>query len=129
MGDMDFPFGQTVFRDRRGTKVDPYNPSKTRAIDEFDPELTIELAGAQVASTSSTALRNATRTEILTAKSLYLTDVDADVREGDRIRVGGSKDDLSSGVAYMVTARPASDVNPFTGWQPVVEIPLENVKG
>lgn len=33
------------------------------------------------------------------------------------------------GEVYYVNARSAADTNPFTGWQPVVEIPLEMKEG
>jgi hypothetical protein len=125
---MGFAHGVTVFRDRRGRTPDPYNPTSTTEGD-WDPELTIELPGAFVASTSSTALVNATRSQILTAKSLYLSDPDADVLPRDRIRVGGVKDDFTTGTPYMVDARPQADTNPFTGYRPAVEIPLEGVTG
>jgi len=125
---MEFTHGETVFRDRSATTADPYNPSRqVRA--EWDPELTIELEQAFVATSSSRAVATATRTQLFTDKSLYLTDPDADVQEGDRIRTGGTKEDLDSGTAYMVPARPIADTSPFTGWRPVVEIPLELPEG
>ena len=66
---------------------------------------------------------------MLTAKSLFSTDSDVDVVPGDRIRTGGTADNKDSGIAYMVTARGEADVNPFTGWQPYAEFPLERVEG
>lgn len=117
---MDFPHGQTVLRDRRLRTADPYNPSSTVAGD-WDTEHPLTVPGAFVASSTSTALQGATREQVLTNKSLYLTDPSADVQPGDRIRVGTE--------TYMVQVRPAADVNPFTGWQPVMEIPLELVEG
>ena len=125
---MDFEFGETVHRDRRPGIADPYNPARTVPGDWAGAE-TIVLELAFVAASSSRALTTATRMQMLTAKSLYLTEPDADVKAGDRIRVGGTEDDLDSGTPYMVPARPAGDTNPFTGWQPVVEIPLELVEG
>lgn len=124
---MEFPFGQTVFRDRRALIPDPYNPSKQ--VPGGDWGSSIQLAGAFVASSSSSSQRDATRAQILTSKSLYLGDTTADVVAGDRIRVGGTIGDLASGTAYLVEARPEADVNPFTGWQPVVEIPLTLTEG
>lgn len=130
---MDFPFGQTVFRDRRTTTANPHNPSRPVEGD-WDPALTIQIDGAFVAASSTsgssaTAVRDATRSQLLTSKSLYLSDPTADVLPRDRIRVGGSLGDMSSGIAYLVEVFPDADVNPFTGWQPVAEVPLENVRG
>lgn len=125
---MGYPFGETVFRDRRARIADPYRPTVTTE-DDWDPDLTIELPGAFIASSSSSARADATRSEILTDKSLYLTDPDADVIPRDRIRQGGTLEDLDSGTAYMVKVRPQADTNPFTGWRPVAEIPLERVEG
>ena len=122
----DFPNGQSVYRDRRGSSMDPYS-QKERPTGEWDEELTITIENAFVASTSSAALRSATRSEILTAKSLYLTDPTADVRPGDRIRTADMP--FTGSDPYFVHERPAADTNPFTGWQPVQEIPLEEVSG
>lgn len=116
---MDFPDGQQVFRDRRKLIPDPYNPDSTTPGDWDDPD-TIDLEGF-VASSSSSSMSDATRNQVLTSKSLYLTDPSADVLVGDRIRWGNSK--------MYVEALPSADVNPFTGWQPVVEIPLSGVAG
>jgi hypothetical protein len=117
---MQFPHGELVERDRRQLEADPYNPDR-QAPGSWDDAETIELEEAFVASSSATALPDATRSQILAAKSLYLTDVEADVLVGDRIRAGGR--------IYYVNEIPASDVNPFTGWQPAVEIPLDLTLG
>ncbi|MGV8852831.1 MAG: hypothetical protein ACOH1M_09740 [Rhodoglobus sp.] len=116
---MDLPFAVPVLRERRKRIVDPYNPGKTIAGPWADPD-TIPLKGF-VASSSSSALKDATRNQVLTAKSLFLSDPTADVLVGDRIRVGTEK--------YEVEAIPAADINPFTGWQPAVEIPLTGATG
>ncbi|MBW8025294.1 hypothetical protein EOG37_01180 [Clavibacter michiganensis subsp. michiganensis] len=116
---MEFPAGITVYRDRRREVPSRYvNETRPGSWDDVD---TIEIPEAFVASSSSSSLRNATRSQILTAKSLYLGDVTADVQPGDRIRFGSS--------ALYVHERPEADTNPFTGWTPVVEIPLESTEG
>ena len=126
---MDFAFGQTVFRDRRGTLTDPYNPTRTIGEGDWDAAQTIVLTGAFVASSSSLSRGDATRSQRLTEKSLYVSDPTADVQARDRIRVGGTQGDLTSGTPYLVDVRPDADVNPFTGWQPVLEIPLTLIEG
>jgi hypothetical protein len=118
---MEFPEGVTVQRDRRRTIADPYNPAVPRLGRWDEPLDTITIEQAFVASSSSSSLRNATREQILTAKSLYVSDPDADIRAKDRIRVGGE--------TYYVHAKPSGDTNPFTGWRPALEIPLEENDG
>jgi hypothetical protein len=116
---MGYAHGETVTRLRKQLVTDPYT-NKPTAGDWSNPD-ELPLEGAFVASSSSTSLRNATRTQILTSKSLYLRKADADVREGDRIRAGSH--------TYSVVAVPAADKNPFTGRRPAVEIPLEEAQG
>lgn len=114
---MQFPHGQTVYRDRPKRQPDRYNPSASRPTTGVD---TITIENAFVASSSSRSLKTAARNEVLTSKSLYCAP-GVDVKLGDIIRVGSDK--------YTVDEVPAADTNPFTGWQPVVEIPLTNAKG
>jgi len=116
---MEFPFGQTVHRDRRKQITDPYDATKT-VPGTWDDVETVPILNAFVASSSSAGGRDATRTQVLTSKSLYCAP-GADVEVGDRIR--------AAGVDYYVNAKPTADVNPFTGWQPVMEIPLDNTEG
>lgn len=128
---MEFPFGELVVRERRQSVTDPYDPGAQVPGSWEDPLAYLPLDGAFVASSSSTAPVDATRSQILTEKSLYLTDPQADVRAGDRIRRGGVLDAgvWSGGDVLYVNVRPAADTNPFTGWQPVVEIPLDMTEG
>jgi len=107
-----------VVRLRPRLTADPY--AGTTAPDWTQPSDDVALARAFVASASSVQNRDANRTQLLTAKSLYCDPAD-DVQPLDRIR--------ADGVTYTVTAVPAADTNPFTGWQPVQEIPLEEVRG
>lgn len=130
---MEFPFGEQVVRERRQPITDPYDPDTQVPGSWGDPLDYIELEQAFVASSSSVARMDATRHQILTEKSLYLTDPAADVQPGDRIRRGGVLDEdsgtWSGGELLYVNVRPAADTNPFTGWQPVVEIPLDMAEG
>lgn len=116
---MEFQFGQTVTRERRRLAADPY--SGGQAPGGWVNAETVELPGAFVASGSSSSLKSGDRSQAITAKSLYLSDPDADVLVGDRIRMGSS--------LWQIEAKPEADVNPFTGWQPVMEIPLVEVLG
>ncbi|GAA3947886.1 hypothetical protein GCM10022383_27090 [Microbacterium soli] len=116
---MEFPFGESVFRDRRRPVPNPANPDRPLP-GSWDDVDTITVDGAFVASSSSMGSADATRSDVLTAKSLYCHPA-SDVKVGDRIRRGSE--------TYYVHARPEADVNPFTGWHPVVEIPLEMSEG
>lgn len=130
---MEFPFGEDVVRERRQPVIDPYDPGAHVPGSWDDPLDYLPLEQAFVASSSSRAPVSATRHQILTEKSLYLTEPTADVVAGDRIRRGGVLDEdtgvWSGGEVLYVNVRPAADTNPFTGWQPVVEIPLDMTEG
>lgn len=118
---MEFPFGEFVVRERRQPVTDPYDPG-AQVPGSWEGTLdTLELDGAFVASSSSTAQVDATRSQVLTDKSLYCTDPAVDVQVGDRIRRGVD--------VFYVNARPSADTNPFTSWQPVAEIPLDLTEG
>lgn len=121
---MEFAHGQTVFRHRYPLIQDRYNPARKIPDYSGTPE-TEPLERAFVASSSSVSVRDATRSQILTDKSLYLTDVSADVQVGDRI---GTTEDPDA-AEFQIEVVPSADTNPFTGWQPVQEIPLEGAVG
>ena len=116
---MEFAHGSTVKRLRARPLLDPYSKKAIGA--DWATADEVELPGAFVASSSSAVRTDATRTQALEWKSLYLTDVAADVQVGDRI--------VAAGVTYVIDAVPTADVNPFTGWQPVREIPLKSGTG
>jgi len=115
---MDFAAGVAVIRQRARMKIDPYS-KRPMPTDWNDPD-TATINGAFVASASSVGITTELRQQVQTTKSLYC-DPAADVRIGDRI--------VSGTHTYTVTAVPEADTNPFTGWQPVQEIPLEEVLG
>lgn len=118
---MELSFGETVVRERRMPVIDPYDPDALVPGSWGDPLDTLSLEQAFIASSSSVAPADATRRQVLTEKSLYCTDANVDVQVGDRVRRGNE--------TYYVNARPAADTNPFTGWQPIVEIPLDMTEG
>lgn len=118
---MEFPFSEQVTRERRRPVTDPYDPDTLVPGSWGAPLDTLTIDQAYIASSSSVAPVDATRRQVLTEKSLYCTDPDVDVQAGDRIRRGAE--------LYYINARPAADMNPFTGWRPVVEIPLDMSEG
>lgn len=111
-------FHGNVLRWRRPVLPDPYNPDRTVRADWADAVPTV-IGGAWIASSSSSATRNENRLQVMTAKSLYLDDPFADIQRHDGISVTGA-----SGPDYVVEVMPSADYNPFTGWQPVREVPL-----
>ena len=114
--DMEFPEGVTVQRLRAGRTWDPY--SETYIEGDWDNPDVLDLPGAFIAQASTSSTQTEHRTQVLETKSLYLTEPDADVREGDRVRV------WPAGAQLTVGGVPAADTNPWTGWQPVREVPL-----
>lgn len=114
---MRFPHGRTVYRLRPGQELDPYAEKETPS-DWGTPEV-LPLRGAFIAQSSTSTLSDPTRSQALEAKSLYCQPGD-DVQKGDRIRDG----DTDDAPVYTVDGIPAADTNPFTGWQPVREVPL-----
>ncbi|UOE45475.1 hypothetical protein [Agromyces larvae] len=118
---MEFPFGEPVVRERRTPVTNPYDPGATVPGPWDGPLDELPIDGAFIGSSTSTAPSDATRQQVLTSKSLFCVDPAVDVQVGDRIRRGSE--------VYYVNARPEADTNPFTGWQPVVEIPLDMTEG
>ena len=115
---MKFHHGQSVERLRAKLSLDPYSKKLSKA-DWTNPDV-VTIAGAFVAQSSTTSQADASRTSGDESMSLYCAP-DSDVRQFDRIRT-------SRGV-YQIDGIPAADVNPFTGWQPVMETRLSRTVG
>lgn len=111
------PFGQSVKRRRRRMVLDDYSQENTLG-DWTDPLPDVVLEDAFVASSSGTAQTSEDGTYVITTKSLYCGP-DADVLAGDRI--------IDGATTYDIPHKPEADTNPFTGWQPLAEIPLREV--
>lgn len=112
-----------MVRERRPQVVDPYDPDRT-VPGSWDAASSLTIERAWIAQSSSISLTTATRVQTLTAKSLFSTNPFADVKPGDRVR-----DPDNPGEYLYVTAEGHSDTNPFTGWRPYIELPLEKVEG
>lgn len=119
VADEGFPAGESVVRLRRKEIADPYSGQLT--LGDWSDPTEVTLDGAFVASSSTTSQSEAGRTELLEEKSLYLDNPGADVQAQDRIRAGG--------VVYLIDGMPSADTNPWTGWQPLREIPLRRDTG
>jgi hypothetical protein len=112
----------TVIRQRRRQVPSPSNPDRTVPADWSDEPGELPLEGAYIGDASSSAPPDPTRSQSVTTKSLYLTDATADVLRGDRVV-------SAAGNKYDVRVKPDAVRNPFTGWCPVLEVPLVNVEG
>lgn len=119
---MEFQFGVTVYRLRPKAVWDQYSNSFIPG--NWDDPDELELPGAFIAQSSTAIVTSEARTQALEEKSLYLTDTEADVQVGDRIRQG-----TAGPAAFLVDGVPTADTNPFTGWQPAREIPLRAATG
>jgi hypothetical protein len=126
---VDFPYGEMLYRDRRGRVPDPYDPGRTIAGEWDDDSMeSIELPGCYLAQPDAKSIPDATREEIAVARDLRLSDNSLDVEPGDRIRRGDTIPPASRN-AYFVKVRPEPLTNPFTGWQPPLAIPLSQTEG
>ncbi len=117
---ISLPYGTTVYRLRARSVYDPVSDSMVEG-DWGTPD-SIAIPEAFIAQSSTASVPGATRTQVLESKSLFCAP-DADVQMGDRIQDG------EGGPIYPVDGVPAADVNPFTGWQPVREVPLQRAVG
>lgn len=117
-------FDGVVYRWRRKRVPDKYNPAK-QTVGPWSEADVVPIEGAAVLSSSGAALRNEDRVGALTLKSLYLDDPEADVQKGDGISLspGGTSPE------FQIEVLPQADSNPFTGWQPVREVPLKGAEG
>jgi hypothetical protein len=110
-----------ILRDRPATEPDPYNPGRTRPAATWDDAATITLPDtpdAWIGTPSIQASGDPARSSTSSTASLFC-DATVDVRQGDRLRYGGH--------TFIVQAVPLSTPNPWTGWQPPVEIPIQEV--
>lgn len=117
---VEFEHGTTVHRLRPKPVWDPV--SETYVLGDWDDPDVLTLDGAFIAQSSTSTIGDATRTGALEDKSLYCAP-DADVQFGDRVREG------ATGPTFPVDGIPAADTNPFTGWRPIREVPLQRAAG
>lgn len=112
-------FGRPLKRLRAEDEYDPYNP--LHKVPNWDGEVD-ELAFNGFISTSSSVMSpDGAREQVATDATLTVADPNVDIRRGDRIKDGGR--------VYVVDVVPSVDVNPFTGWQPTLEVGLLEVEG
>lgn len=118
---MEFPHGETVTRERRMPVADPYDPTSTVPGSWDDPLDVLEIPSCFIDTAASTSTDDATRSPVSTTATLHCTTPDVDVQVGDRVRRGAD--------VFYVRERSEADTNPFTGFRPVVSIPLDMEEG
>ncbi|NMW88054.1 hypothetical protein [Mobiluncus curtisii] len=114
-----FDMPQRFERLRAKFETDPYDPDSPGVPDWSSPDV-LEFEGFLTESTS-TILPDSVREQVSTSGVLTVTDPSLDIRVGDRVRQGGK--------IWQITGRPAKDKNPFTGWQPTLEITIQQLEG
>ena len=74
-----------------------------------------------IATASSVMTPDGAREQAVTTGTLTVADPTVDIRRGDRIKDGSH--------VYTVDVVPSVDASPFTGWQPTLEVGLQEVEG
>lgn len=115
---MDFPYGETVTRQRGTPTVDPYSGEAT-GVDWTTPT-ELAIPGCAFNPGRSTEPLQDARTAVLTQPEVYAP-YGSDVLAGDRLVVRGD--------VYEVDGNPADWRSPFTGWEPGMVIPLKRAEG
>ena len=120
MSGSDFgDFGRPLKRLRASLAEDPYNPART--VPDWDGEVDELAFNGFIAMASSVMTPDGAREQAVTAVTLTVADPTGDIRRGDRI-----KDGLH---VYTADVAPSGDANPLTGWQPTLEVGLQEVEG
>ena len=112
-------FGRPLRRLRAKGGFDPYNP--LHMVPNWDGAVD-ELAFNGFISTSSSVMSpDGAREQVVTDATLTVADPNVDIKRGDRIKDGSH--------VYTVNVVPSVDANPVTGWQPTLEVGLQEVEG
>lgn len=120
MSGSDFSgFGRPLKRLRAPLVEDPYNPART--VQDWDGEVDELTFNGFIATASSVMTPDGAREQAVTAVTLTVADPTVDIKRGDRIKDGSH--------VYTVDVVPSVDANPFTGWQPTLEVGLQEVEG
>lgn len=111
-------FGVKMRRQRAAQVKDSYNAMRTvpdwSTVDELD-------FYGFIASQSSAMTPDGAREENTATSILTVEDPGVDIRRGDRI--------VSDGRTFSVDGVPETDANPFTGWQPTMQVRIQEVTG
>lgn len=101
----------------------PSNMNPDRTVEDWVNPEELMFTGF-LASTSSIQTEDNNRRITTSTATLTVPDSTVDIAVNDRIRT-----EPDDGRLWRVAGFPSFDRNPFTGWQPTREIPLEEVTG
>jgi hypothetical protein len=113
------PVLQEFTRRRAAQIADPYDLESTVEDWEHSDEVTLR---GFISSQTSTEQADPVRSQLITTKQLIIPDPGADIRRGDLVLT-------SDGGRYRVQGLPSRDRSPFTGWEPITVVNLEEAKG
>ena len=114
-----FSAGETVERLRAGLVEDRYSKKLVRE-DWSSPDV-LPIPNASIGSLGQTQADGSQRRQTTVSALLTVTDPNADIAIGDRIRQGSK--------LWRCVEFPETDKNPFTNWRPTLVIALEEVHG
>lgn len=111
---------------RRKTAADPYTHGSAGAVvpTKWESADVSTLEGAWVDERSVVPVNGDDRVGSLTF-AVLLVEAGADVRKGD----GVSRDPAAVRPEFVLDVVPFVPLNPFTGWSPLIEVPLRGAQG
>ena len=115
---MDFPYGETVIRQRASQVTDPYSGT-TSGLSWANPS-TVSISGCAFDPGSSGEVLDLARNVTTTQPKVYAP-AGSDIKAADRLVVRG--------VTYEVDGNVAEWRSPFTGWEPGIVVPLKRSEG
>jgi len=110
---------------RRSAVVDPYTRGRPATVPgSWESAATSVLEGAWVDEVSVSPIGGDDRVGSLTSATLRV-EAGADVRKGDGI----SRDPMALEPEFVIELVPFTPRNPFTGYAPLLEVPLRGARG
>lgn len=114
----------TIYRFRRQTTPNRYNPGEEIQGDWDTAVKTVIHNAAILPAGTKNVLSENDRTGAVLGWTLFAPP-EADIRKGD----GFSLNDEDVTPSFVVEQLPSSPVNPFNGWQPVLQVDVLEVQG
>lgn len=111
-------YGSRLVRQRPRLVASNVNPA--RMVPDWEQVDELEVVGF-VDSAQTGESPDVGREEAISSATLYVDDVGADIRRGDRITDGVR--------SWRVQGFPLAPKNPFDGWQPYLVVSLREIKG
>lgn len=119
-GRFNMPTLNTFIVQRAGRKPDPYDPDTTISDWTHPSERTVN---GYLHHLTALEMSDAIRSEATYHAELVIPDADADVERGDRVWDEDRKH------MWTVQGFTATDMSPFTSWQPTMVVDLTEVRG